>query len=65
MLTDMLLRFNRVLAGDVAEFADVSIAGLLGELHVVGVDKFGRLWHTIRHDDGSWDKKTDTDNSDM
>lgn len=51
--------------GDVTEvagipgvFGSVSIAGNSadGELHMVGATNDGRLWHTIRHADGSWDQ---------
>jgi hypothetical protein len=42
-------------ASDPGSFLKVSAGRLLGELHVCGLTSDGLLWHTIRHDDGSWE----------
>jgi hypothetical protein len=36
-------------------FADVSSAGVSGELHLCGTTADGNIWHTIRHTGGSWE----------
>jgi hypothetical protein len=40
--------------GDPGPFTAVGCAGIGGELHVCGVTSDGKMWHTIRHADGSW-----------
>jgi hypothetical protein len=41
-------------SNDPGYFTAVGCAGVNGELHVVGLTDDGRMWHTIRHADGSW-----------
>ncbi len=41
-------------SNDPGHFSAVGCAGVSGELHVVGLTDDGRMWHTIRHDDQSW-----------
>jgi hypothetical protein len=38
-------------------FTFVGCAGVQGELHVVGIDADGQLWHTIRRANGSWQSR--------
>jgi hypothetical protein len=41
-------------SNDPGEFEAVGSAGVNGELHVVGLTEHGGMWHTLRHEDGSW-----------
>ncbi|BCJ40706.1 hypothetical protein Aiant_13630 [Actinoplanes ianthinogenes] len=41
-------------SNDPGHFTAVGCAGVNGELHVVGLTDDGKMWHTIRHADGSW-----------
>ncbi len=41
-------------ANDPGPFAAVSCAGVGDDLHVIGLAGNGRLWHTIRFVDGTW-----------
>jgi len=41
-------------SNDPGHFSAVACAGVNNELHVVGLTDDGRMWHTIRHDDQSW-----------
>jgi hypothetical protein len=43
-------------ANDPGYFSAVSCGSVNGELHVVSLASDGRLWHTIRHPDASWQK---------
>lgn len=46
-------------AGNPGTFQRVGITSVLNELHVCGITTDGRLWHTIRHADGSWQAFSD------
>lgn len=41
-------------AGGPPSFSRVACGGANGSLHVVGVGSDGKLWHTIRNSNGSW-----------
>ncbi len=41
-------------SNDPGHFSAVGCAGVNGEVHVVGLTDDGRMWHTIRHNDQSW-----------
>jgi hypothetical protein len=43
-----------VVSGGPARFAAVGCAGAAGVLQVVGVGSDGKLWHTLRNNNGSW-----------
>ena len=37
------------------DFARVAIGSIFNDLHVCGLTADGLLWHTMRHDDGTWE----------
>ena len=41
---------------DPGPFTAVSCAGVGGSLHVVGLSQDGQMWHTIRNEDGTWQR---------
>jgi uncharacterized protein YkwD len=41
-------------SSDPGAFVSVALANINNELHVLGVTSDGKLWHTIRHVDGTW-----------
>ena len=46
---------NGVEANDPGHFTAADCAGVNSELQVLGLTDAGRMWHTIRHADGSWE----------
>ncbi|MFL6423288.1 MAG: hypothetical protein ACJ71R_06825, partial [Nitrososphaeraceae archaeon] len=46
-------------AGDRGFFIAIAAAVVGGPMHVIGVTKDGRLWHTIRHVNDTWDHFVD------